>query len=243
MKKKRHIDPYKTVSSIYSHLMDFVDYKWWAKYIYLITVNHLTKSPSVLELGAGNCKLASHLSKHYKDYIASDISMSMLSGSNNKITKVCCDMTEIPFNKKFDLIFSAFDSINYLTSKTKLKSLLNAVNTHLTDNGVFTFDAALINNSLKHQKTALTSGYYNGIKYYRTSKYYPFSGIHKNIFRIYHSEKTIVETHKQKIFEFETYFEIAEKCNLYVADCFKAFTFQKAKPTSDRVQFIMKRIT
>lgn len=56
-------------------------------------------------------------------------------------------------------------------------------------------------------------------------------------------KKPIVETHKQKIFEFETYFEIAEKCNLYVADCFKTFTFQKAKPTSDRVQFIMKRIT
>ncbi|MDT3696986.1 MAG: class I SAM-dependent methyltransferase [Ignavibacterium sp.] len=243
MKKKNHIDPYKYVSSIYIHLMDFVDYKWWAKYIYSITANHLSKSPSVLELGAGNCKLANHLSKNYKDYIASDISLSMLSGADNKIKKVCCDMTAIPFNKKFDLIFSAFDSINYLTNKAKLKSLLDAVNAHLSDNGIFTFDAALINNSLKHQKTASINGYHNGIEYSRISKFYPFSRIHKNIFRIIHSGKTITETHKQKIFDFETYFEIADKCNLYVAECFKAFTFQKGKPTSDRVQFIMKRIT
>ncbi|MDY0083422.1 MAG: class I SAM-dependent methyltransferase [Ignavibacteriaceae bacterium] len=241
MKKKKHIDPYEHVSFIYYHLMDFVDYKWWAKYIYSITANQINKSPSVLELGAGNCKMAAHLSKNYKNYIASDISFNMLSGSNVKIQKVCCDMTALPFNKKFDLIFSAFDSINYLTSKTKLKSLFHEVYTHLSEDGVFTFDAALINNSIKLQKTAESSGNINGIKYYQTSKFYPFSRIHKNTFRIYHPEKVITETHKQKIYEFETYFELAEKCNLYVADCFKAFTYQKAKPASDRVQFIMKR--
>jgi len=243
LKKNKHIDPYKHVAFIYSDIMDFVDYKWWAKYIYSITVNHLKKSPSVLELGAGNCKMAAYLSEDYKDYIASDISLSMLSGSVCKINKVCCDMTILPFNKKFDLIFSAFDSINYLTSKAKLQTLFRQVYSNLTDEGIFTFDAALINNSYKLQKVAETSGNFNGIKYYRKSKFYPVSRIHKNIFRIYLSDKVITEIHTQKIFEFETYFEVAEKCNLYVADCLKAFTYRKAKATSDRVQFIMKRKT
>ncbi len=222
--------------------MGFIDYKWWAKYIYSITKNHLVKSPSVLELGAGNCKFANHLSKSFKNYFATDISKNMITGNTYKGSKVCCDMTALPFNKKFDLIVSSFDSVNYLTSKRKLSSLFKEVYDHLSDDGIFTFDAALVNNSLKHQKTSVTNGKTAGYSFYRESKYFPVSGIHKNIFKIsYPSGETFTEIHKQKIFEFETYFEIAENCNLYVVDCYKAFTYQKAKPTSDRVQFVMKR--
>ena len=242
MAAKKYIDPYKHVSIIYSHLMGFIDYKWWAKYIHSITKNQLVKSPLVLELGAGNCKFANHLSKSFKNYFATDISQSMISGNVYKLNKICCDMTALPFNKRFDLIVSAFDSINYLTSKKKLGSLFKEVYDHLAENGIFTFDAALVNNSLKHQKTSMTNGKTAGYSFKRDSRYFPVSGIHKNIFKVtYPNGKTFTEIHKQKIFEFETYFEIAENCNLYVVDCYKAFTYQKAKPTSDRVQFLMKR--
>ena len=63
-------DPYLHVANIYPHLMNFVSYKWWAGYIYSITKTKVVKNPSVLELAAGNCSLAEHLSKLYKDYIA-----------------------------------------------------------------------------------------------------------------------------------------------------------------------------
>ncbi len=54
-------------------------------------------------------------------------------------------------------------------------------------------------------------------------------------------EMFFTETHKQKIFSYNTFFDIAEKSGLYVVNCYKAFSFQKGKETSDRVQFIMKR--
>ncbi|MFZ1281126.1 MAG: hypothetical protein WAR59_09830, partial [Ignavibacteriaceae bacterium] len=66
--------------------------------------------------------------------------------------------------------------------------------------------------------------------------------IHKNVFTItYPNGKEYSETHTQKIYSFDTFFELAEKSGLYIVNCYKAFSFTKGKATSDRVQFIMKR--
>lgn len=236
------IDPYRHVANIYPHLMNFVSYKWWAKYIYTITRPIVNKNPTVLELAAGNCSLAVYLSKHYKNYIASDISQNMLKSTNIKLSKVCCDMTAIPISRLFDLIIISFDSVNYLLSKKKLLLLFKEVKNHLTENGIFTFDAALESNSYKHQKTASKLGRNNGFIYNRESVFSPVSKIHKNIFRIeYPNGEIFTEIHRQKIYSYNNYFEIAEKSGLYVVNCYKAFSHQKGKATSDRVQFIMKR--
>jgi ubiquinone/menaquinone biosynthesis C-methylase UbiE len=237
------VDPYLHVSHIYHQLMNFVDYKWWAGYIYLITSKNLKKDAFVLELAAGNCLLSAHLSKQYKNYYSTDLSFSMLSTSSYKKNKTCCSMTSIPFKKKFDLIVSSFDSVNYLLSKAKLKKLFVEVCNSLSDEGVFTFDAVLESNSYKHQKNTPLKGTAKRILYRQKSIYMPKSKIHKNIFSItYPDGKSYTETHRQKVFDFETYFELAEKSGLYVVNCYKAFSLTKGKATSDRLQFIMKRI-
>jgi ubiquinone/menaquinone biosynthesis C-methylase UbiE len=242
LQKPNLTDPYLHVSNIYPHLMDFISYKWWARYLYIITKNKDVKNPSVLELAAGNCSLAKHLSKPYKNYFVTDISKSMLNHSADKLNKVCCDMTSLPFKSKFDLIFSSFDSVNYLRTNKKLLQLFKEVNNLLTEKGTFTFDAALESNSYKHQKTATIKGKSKGFTYQRKSIYLPKSKIHKNIFTItYPNGDVFTETHKQKIFSYNTFFDLAEKSGLYVVNCYKAFSFQKGKETSDRVQFIMKR--
>ncbi len=242
MQKNNPTDPYLHVSNIYPHIMDFISYKWWARYIYTITNKKVNKNPVVLELAAGNCSLAHHLSKLYKNYTATDISFSMLNYKKDKITKVCCNMTSIPFKNKYDLVHSSFDSVNYILSKASLLKLFKEVSNSLNEQGVFTFDAALEKNSYKHQKTATTKGRSKGFSYQRKSLYLPKSKIHKNIFTItYPNGDVYTETHKQKIFSYYTFFELAEKSGLYVVNCYKAFSMQKGKETSDRVQFIMKR--
>lgn len=236
------IDPYQHVSKIYPHLMNFVSYKWWARYIFTITKNKTIKNPAVLELAAGNCSMAKHLFKLYPKYIASDISLSMLKYSDKSIPRVCCDMSNLPFNKKFDLIISSFDSINYITNKKKLLKTFKEISNLLNIKGVFTFDAALESNSYKHEKTANRKGKSAGFIYSRQSKFLVGSKIHKNIFTIqYPDGKIFTETHKQKIYSFQTFYDMAEQSGLYIVNCYKAFSFQKGNANSDRVQFIMKR--
>lgn len=239
---KKQVDPYQHVSKIYSQLMAFVDYKWWAKYIYSITKQLLPKNPLVLEMGAGNCSLAKYLSRNYKNYIASDISFQMLNQKSNSLKKICCDMSSLPFKKKFDLIFSTFDSINYIITNKDLLKHFNEVSSYLNDSGVFTFDAALENNSYKHQKTAIKSGKIKGYSYKRDSTFNIKTKMHKNVFTvIYPNGEIFKETHTQKIFSFNAFFELAEKSGLYVVNCYKAFSYTKGKASSDRVQFIMRR--
>ncbi|HEX9253457.1 MAG TPA: hypothetical protein VF870_14525, partial [Ignavibacteriaceae bacterium] len=133
-------------------------------------------------------------------------------------------------------------SVNYLLSKKRLLKFFKEAKNHLTENGVLTFDAALESNSYKHQKTATTKGKAKGFKYHRKSIYLPKSKIHKNIFTIFYPNgETFSETHKQKIYSYDTFFEMAEKCGLYVVNCYKAFSHTRGKATSDRAQFIMKR--
>jgi SAM-dependent methyltransferase len=241
--RQKRFDPYFHVSNIYSHLMNFVSYKWWARYIYVIVKSKVNNNPAVLELGAGNCSLAKYISKFYPNYIASDISLSMLTKSQINISQICCNMNALPFKKKFDLILSSFDSINYLTNKKNLYKTFKEVCNYLNTNGIFTFDAALESNSYKHERNSSLKGKKTGIIYLRQSKYLVASRIHKNTFTIkYPDGETFEETHKQKIYPLQTYFEMAEKSGLQVVNCYKAFTQQKGKASSDRVQFIMKRI-
>jgi SAM-dependent methyltransferase len=234
---------YKNVSFIYEELMKDVNYKEWAKYIQNISSEFVGKDSKVLDLGAGNCKIANLLSKEFPDIIATDISLPMLkSDTNNVVNKVCCDMTSLPISTKFDLIFSSFDSVNYLMSKNKLLALFKQVSFLLEDNGIFTFDVSLEKNSLEFLQDHSVEGSTGGYSFKRVSKFFKRRKVHKNIFYITDADNIVVkEVHEQKIYDFETYFDLIFKAGLYVVDCFETFTFKIGKADSDRIQFILKK--
>lgn len=241
MPKNPNTDPYKNVAHIYNHLMRKVRYDYWADYIYSITNHLIVSKPKVLELAAGNCRLAESLSAYYPKYIAADISFSMLEqAKRSSLRKICCDMKLIPFNCKFDLIISAFDSINYLITKKDLSALFNEIKRVLADKGVFTFDVSLEANSYKHIRTPTRVGTYKGWKYKQETKYDPSKRIHQNIFSITDlNGKVFNEMHLQKVFSFETYFQLIENAGLEVRECYEAFTYKDGTANSPRVQFIL----
>jgi len=234
---------YESVSLIYGELMRDVKYNKWSKYLLDVVSEYIDKrNPSVLELGAGDCKIAKRLSKNYQNIIASDLSLPMLhQGKKVFISKVCCDMTSLPFNNKFDLIYSTFDSVNYLLSKRKLLTLFLEVKKVLSSSGIFTFDVSLERNSLDFEGSYTVEGKINGYSFTRKSKYNSSSRIHKNIFSVTDEYGNVKkEIHKQKIYKFETYFDIIAKAGMYVVECLEAFTFNNGNQNSERVQFILK---
>lgn len=222
--------------------MNFISYKWWARYLFMLLSKKVKKNPSVLELAAGNGSLAKYLIKYYPQYMISDLSFSMITKADKKLNRICCDFNSLPFKENFDLVISSFDSINYLTNKKKLLKAFKEINSVLCKDGIFAFDAALESNSYKHEKTANIKGKTSGIIFERQSRYYPASRIHKNIFKLkYPDGKVFIEIHRQKIYPLQTFYEMADKSNFHILACYKAFTFQKGKASSDRVQFIMKK--
>lgn len=238
------VKPYEKVSSIYDFMMGKLDYVSWSNYINEIAEDYIRKDAVILELGSGSCKIADYFSGKYKNYFATDISISMLKlSNNNSYTKICCDMTRLPFKIKFDFIFSNFDCVNYILKHKHLLQMFNEVSYILKDDGVFTFDVSLERNSLSFVKSKSIEGSYNGYFFQRVSQYNKLSRIHSN--RFYIKDKSGMEfreTHKEKIYKIDTYFKVADKAGFQVDACYDCFTFKDINPKSERAQFIMRKI-
>lgn len=240
--KKIKTKPYDKLSLVYDQLMDHVNYNLWTRYVYRVSQKFVQHNSSVLELAGGNGKFSAIFKKYYSDIIITDISLSMLLSRNSSLPKVCCEMISLPFKKKFDLIYSTFDSVNYLLNKKDLLKLFVEVENILKADGIFTFDVSLERNSELYISNHEKSGRADNINYEHISLYSRYSKIHRNIFEIKLEDGTVYkEIHKQKIYPFPVYFELFQKAGLYVLECYEAFTFKPGNENSKRIQFIVKK--
>ena len=234
--------PYQVIPLFYAHLMKGIRYDKWAEYLYEIVRKDCPKKSKVLELAAGDCSFAKYFVKYYPSITVTDLSYCMLSKNNYISNKVCCNMLYLPFKSRYDLIYSNFDSINYILSGKLLIKLFSEVSLLLNDDGIFVFDVSLENNSYIHVKKNNREGKYKGLTYRQTSTYNPYSGIHLNKFTIKLANgDEYSEIHKEKIYSFDTYFKLINKTSLYVVDCYEAFTFKQGNKNSNRIQFILKK--
>lgn len=222
--------------------MHKVRYDRWSEYLLAVVELYVNNQAEVLEIAGGNCNFAGYFIEYFPNIIVTDKSFSMLASSKIKnIPQVCCDMTKLPFKSKFDLIYSTFDSVNYLTNKKSLLNLFKEVKTILKDHGIFTFDVSLERNSLLHVEKPIRKGNCSGISFVHETSYNKKIRIHKNIFKIKIDNDIFTEVHKQKIYPFEVYFDLIESAGLYVVECMETFSFIKAAADSERVQFIVKK--
>lgn len=150
-------------------------------------------------------------------------------------------MESLPFKKKFDLVFSAFDSVNYLLTKKKLQLFFNEVKNILNDDGLLTFDVSMKNNSATIIGKVAKNHHVNGVSYTHTQWFDEMKSLHYNHFAFKSPDgETIAELHVQKIFPFELFFTLPARAGFYVVDCLNAFTTQEGNENSKRIQFIYK---
>ncbi len=100
------------------------------------------KSKSVLELGVGNGNVLKHFSKRF-DIHGLDIDKKSLELSKKKIPHgnlFVASMHNFKVKKKFDIIFSVYDSLNFLTNFDQWKKTFSNVDKHLEEKGLFIFD-------------------------------------------------------------------------------------------------------
>lgn len=222
--------------------MHKLSYHEWAKYVSEIKTFYKNDSEKFLEIACGTGNLNYYLEKIFSDIVMLDISKSMLDQVDPSNKRVCADMTSLPLKGNFDFIYSTFDSINYITDEEEIQRYFWEVRNILSDDGIFTFDASLENNSLKNARRLNRNGLFKGIKYQQSSLYDEDVKLHRNRFSMeLENGEIIEEVHIQKIYDFEFYFDASETAGLKVVDCFEAFTFEDANYNSERIQFIMKK--
>ncbi len=140
------INDYDSFAFYYDILTSQVDYDLWFDYLCKISGMKYKKKCSVLDLGCGTGELIEKFCSAGCSCVGVDISEEMLTlcdaalygkGYDYFLTK--CKMQDYKVQKKFDFIYSACDSVNYL-SKDELEELLENVLSMLESGGVFTFD-------------------------------------------------------------------------------------------------------
>jgi SAM-dependent methyltransferase len=236
-------EKYSALAQVYSHLMRKVTYDKWAEYLTDLIDPFYDETASVLEIAGGNGSLANHLSINYKNYILTDLSIEMLkSNLNNRIKSITCDMIQLPFKRKFDVVVCTFDSVNYILSKKKLAKLFTEVYNVLNENGIFLFDISLEKNSRRHASKKYRPAKFKQIQYEQNSYFIESKRLHVNDFKITLPDgKVFNEKHYQKIFRLNDYFYAIEKAKLYVCDCYENFGNRIGKETSPRVQFVVRK--
>ncbi len=138
------MESYGEFSKIYDELInEDINYKEMADFIR----SHTSSFSYYLDLGAGTGNLSAILGSYFKETYLVDLSPEMLTLASDKFEikeipykSFAIGMTQIHFPKRFSLITSSMDSINYLLEEEEVKVLFHKVSQHLDQDGVFIFD-------------------------------------------------------------------------------------------------------
>lgn len=138
----------RSFASIYDQVMSAVPYDFWYKYIKLLLEFHGIGLPErALELGCGTGNMMVRFLGDGIQVDGLDGSQDMLDEAEKKVKNFEIepdfyhrDFLEIPRNKQYQLVYSVFDSLNYLLELEKLEKVFADVYEILDKSGVFIFD-------------------------------------------------------------------------------------------------------
>jgi len=132
----------KHFAYFYDQISDKSEAKQRANKILKLLRRHNPKSTSVLELGVGNGNVLCNFPKKY-DLNGLDIHKEYVALAQKKTPKAklwTSSMHNFKSKDNYDLIFSIFDSINFLTNFNLWKQTFKTVYNHLNNDGLFIFD-------------------------------------------------------------------------------------------------------
>ena len=254
--KSENSEIYSVLAHVYDALMADVDYEFWADFIDEIIQNHHPDPVDLMELACGTGALSLSLAElGCYNISASDRSPEMVKIARRKAAEQqllidfsVIDFEQIKSSKKYDVVFTVFDSVNYLHTETQLMRLFNGVEKILKPEGLFIFDFSTPQNSIEAVNYLNNDeGYLNSYRYFRESKYDPAQKMHQNIFDIEEladDGKTVIrsyqEVHKQRIYSLKEMLSIVEQTSYNLIAKYKDFELEDADENTARVTMVLK---
>jgi len=256
-KKSRPEPEYSKLAEIYDHIMQNVDYEVWADFIDEIIQVHHPDPRWVLELACGTGSLALSLDELIcYDIVGTDKSPDMIAKArlknkhlNASVTFKEMDFLDIDLDRKFDIIVSIFDSVNYLHESRSIKKLLSEVKRVMNRNSLFIFDFTTPKNSLQaidyldNEEGTTSNNYY----FFRKSRYDAERQIHYNDFEIEKLaddrktvQKRYFEQHRQRIYTHKQMLNIIEETDFEVVAKYEAFDLVEADDDSLRITMVLR---
>ena len=242
---------YSALAPLYDTLMKDVDYEMWADFIDEVIQTHHPNPNQILELACGTGAISLHLSE-YEEYelTATDQSPAMVERARQKAAELeapvqfdTMDFTDIKTTASFDIIFSVFDSVNYLHPSEDILKMLLGCHRILNPNGLLIYDFSTPQNSLEAVDYLNNEeGSFGNYRYFRESKYDPELQFHYNEFDIEEISDdglTVInrfrEVHKQRIYSLQEMLSIVEQTPYHLVAKYEGFDLVDADENSTRI--------
>ena len=240
--------PYTALAEVYDQVMAHVDYDHWSDYVAELIRRFAPSHRTLLELACGTgsltVRLASAFSGHY---IATDASPEMvavarkkLAGHPNVVLGIA-DFTNLALTERFGVVVLAYDGINYLTTLPSVKKALVEIQRVTEPDGIFLFDQSTPANSINNQSYFDDRFKGRDYSYTRTSSYSETDRIHTTEFVIQKGKNRMTERHEQRAFTRMEMLEAVRSTEFVVEACFRAFDFESADDSSERIQWVLRK--
>lgn len=247
---------YSVLAHLYDTLMEDVDYEMWADFIDEVIQTHHPNPKDVLELACGTGAISLCLAELGVYHLtATDMSAPMVERAKLKakderldVDFGVMDFRDINSDKKFDIIFSVFDSVNYLHTEQEILDMLRGTHKILKPGGLLIFDFSTPQNSLEAVDYLNNEeGSFGAYRYFRTSRYEPAEQIHYNEFEIDEMSedgKTVLhkyqEIHRQRIYSLKEMLSILEQTPYHQVAKYEGFDLVEADDNSTRVTMVLR---
>jgi len=248
---------YSKLAAIYDAVMEDVNYELWADFIDAVMLKHHHNPQDILELACGTGSVSLFLDElECYNVMGTDKSPQMIERARAKNKKLLCnvdfevmDFLDINLDRKFDVVFCVFDSINYLHSAQDIKTFLEEVQNILYPNGLLIFDFTTPENSTEAIKyldneEGITADNY---RYLRRSSYDADRQIHENEFHIEKlasDHQTVTEQyrelHQQKIYTLQQMLDIINETTYNIRAKYSGFDFEEADEKSLRITMVLQ---
>lgn len=237
----------ESFARIYDKIMSPIPYRLWYSYIHLLLDYHNFKTPnSVLELACGTGNMMVHFMKDNIPIDGLDASEEMLKIAGKKLDDFelepefyHSDFLNIPDNKRYDLVYSVFDSLNYVLDIEELKEVFGQVKKVIQPQGCFIFDLNT-RERLISIEPGTTKFFEDEFVCYWQDIVYPDRGIWQARLSIHFDgeKEKYEEIHTEKGYHPEEVKDALLAAGYKSVYCYRSTSFSRCSYDDDRVYFV-----
>lgn len=238
-------DAFQQIAPYYDELMSGVPYRMWVGY-YLLLLSTKSQHPkTLLELGCGTGTLCELLHDEGFKVTGLDVSEPMIlkatekaKESNRKIAYSVQNASSFRFTKKFDGIFSFFDSLNNILEPNELQQAFATAFKHLNRGGTFAFD---LNTSYAFEKKMFDQQSKRkdaSLHYKWTGHWDKESRVITVTMQFWYKGKEFTEVHHQHAYEPDEVLTMLSNAGFTGINAYNSYGLDPPRANSDRVHYI-----
>lgn len=140
-------DQFAEIAPFYDELMSGVPYIWWVAYLEMLLDRFGASPTRVLEIACGTGSVTELVAANGYTVVGVDLSEPMVEIARKKsrisgipVRYEAQDAAELSLGDKYDLAFSFFDSLNYISDPECLQRAFCRIAEHLEPDSLFIFD-------------------------------------------------------------------------------------------------------